>query len=250
MPDTTPLPVAPARGAIPPVGHRRAAWSVHELTSLNLALHGQADGLRFQQYEAGAISWAVVEGPWAWPEAAMATAGLNALIVRYRCPDRYFDTGCEEFDRTFALRGEPREWVLRLLDADTRRHLLELAALAGPFQRRRRVRFEIGRGRVALLCYRRLGEDAALLDRFLDRAVTVLRRLLEMPDRRLEIVRAGEAVEEAHCLVCGEDLAGALLRCDRCGALHHEECFLWTGRCARYACGGRFTTPARLAHPE
>lgn len=40
------------------------------------------------------------------------------------------------------------------------------------------------------------------------------------------------------CGVCGEALGAArLVRCTECAKLHHQECFEYSGACARYGCG-------------
>jgi hypothetical protein len=44
---------------------------------------------------------------------------------------------------------------------------------------------------------------------------------------------------QGHCPVCGGDLLEDVVFCGLCGIPHHEECWLFTGRCAIYACDGQ-----------
>ena len=55
---------------------------------------------------------------------------------------------------------------------------------------------------------------------------------------RVLAVRVSQPVESApaRCPVCAESLAGHIRRCTQCGAVHHDECWQYNGRCAVYAC--------------
>jgi sarcosine oxidase delta subunit len=48
-----------------------------------------------------------------------------------------------------------------------------------------------------------------------------------------------QLLEEAHCGVCGDNLASDLVVCRRCNTPHHRECWHYGGGCATYGCGGR-----------
>ncbi len=55
--------------------------------------------------------------------------------------------------------------------------------------------------------------------------------------RGVEILEAGETGEGA-CPVCADSLHGASVRCAKCQAPHHRECWDYVGVCATFACGG------------
>src|SRR5438067_10780575 len=38
------------------------------------------------------------------------------------------------------------------------------------------------------------------------------------------------------CRVCGTELAGELVSCERCQTPHHQDCWEYWGRCATYGC--------------
>lgn len=48
-----------------------------------------------------------------------------------------------------------------------------------------------------------------------------------------------QLLDEAHCGVCGDPLAGGLVVCRRCNTPHHRDCWDYGGGCATYGCGGR-----------
>jgi len=48
-----------------------------------------------------------------------------------------------------------------------------------------------------------------------------------------------QLLDEAHCGVCGDVLAGGLVVCRRCNTPHHRDCWDYGGGCATYGCGGR-----------
>ncbi len=64
------------------------------------------------------------------------------------------------------------------------------------------------------------------------------------------VVGGMEILEEARtaagvCPVCGCALERGLVRCAKCGAPHHLDCWTYLGKCSTYACGGRKPTVHR-----
>ncbi len=55
--------------------------------------------------------------------------------------------------------------------------------------------------------------------------------------RGVEILEAG-ATGEGACPVCGDSLHGESVRCAKCQAPHHRDCWDYVGFCATFACGG------------
>jgi hypothetical protein len=46
--------------------------------------------------------------------------------------------------------------------------------------------------------------------------------------------------DETRCPVCGTPLSrGSIVRCSKCRAAHHADCWQFNGLCATFACGGR-----------
>lgn len=56
--------------------------------------------------------------------------------------------------------------------------------------------------------------------------------------------------DETRCPVCGTPLSrGSIVRCSKCRAAHHADCWQFNGLCATFACGGREMTRLRGLEP-
>ena len=61
-------------------------------------------------------------------------------------------------------------------------------------------------------------------------------QLLPSPGEDLSVAALDHG---AACGVCGDPLAGDLVRCDLCDTPHHRECWEYIGGCTTFACEGR-----------
>lgn len=57
-----------------------------------------------------------------------------------------------------------------------------------------------------------------------------------------------QALDDARCPVCGEEIASDIVFCVRCRTPHHRDCWTYNGKCATYACGETHAVP--LARPR
>lgn len=84
--------------------------------------------------------------------------------------------------------------------------------------------------------------------RFEGRDDAELRWIAGVLSRELERLRPAEAkaVDDpsapgGECQVCGAAMTAGIVRCPSCRTPHHEECWIYAGRCSTYACGARPT---------
>jgi hypothetical protein len=139
--------------------------------------------------------------------------------------------GDPSFDASFAVTGD-RDLIQRVFDLENRGRAMEairrLAIYPGLT-----VEFE---PRSMRLRFSGILED----DNFVLRAKRSAEDLVALvfgppPATGIEW---GESVERAAglCPICTTPLAEPLIRCPRCRAPHHRECWEYLGRCAVYGC--------------
>jgi hypothetical protein len=135
------------------------------------------------------------------------------------------------FDASFAVTGSPA-LIRQMFGPETRSRAMEAVRRLAPYPgfdlqvraRSLRVHFD-----------GTLEEDASVLAMRL--AAEELISLLFGPPAGLGI-EWGESVERAAglCPICTTPLAEPILRCPRCRAPHHRECWEYLGHCAVYGC--------------
>lgn len=141
------------------------------------------------------------------------------------------EIGDARFDRDFIIQARPEAVAHRVFDPaqrDAAVDALRRAASRPSFM----LRAENGRLEVL---YRESVWDAPSLLALVRAASDLIPLLLSTPHSGIEF---GETAEEmdGRCPICTTALSEPLIRCRRCSAPHHRECWDYLGRCAVYAC--------------
>ncbi|HTF55778.1 MAG TPA: RING finger protein, partial [Planctomycetota bacterium] len=168
------------------------------------------------------------EGGW----LTVSSIGLRrALLEEIGFPD--FQVGDAEFDNRLEVWGSDEAWALKWLRTDIRRLILQIERRWVFFLRLTPEQFVVQAAiRPAELnpVETLVGVSFQILD------------LLDLPSPADFILSKVTEVldEQTRCPVCGSPLSrGRLVRCAKCGAIHHAECWLFNGLCATFACGCR-----------
>jgi hypothetical protein len=146
-------------------------------------------------------------------------------------------TGESDFDRRMRVLGSDAAIVRTILDAPTRRAIIDLQELLANGH----VHLSASSSRVFL---RKRGvirdlPDVSLFARLAD---SVYDRLLLVWEREIGIEILDEPAapdgEAPKCQVCSHPIAPeSRVRCRRCRTPHHPDCWEFNGGCATFACG-------------
>jgi hypothetical protein len=144
---------------------------------------------------------------------------------------RDIQIGDPSFDAAYVIQADPEALAHRVFAPEHRRSVIgavrRLFARAGLV-----IRAEPGRLEVQVREF--VGDAAAL--RGMLHAASELVTALSAP--ALEGLELGELLERMAgiCPICTTALKEPVLRCGRCRAPHHRECWEYLGRCAVYGC--------------
>jgi hypothetical protein len=141
------------------------------------------------------------------------------------------EIGDRRFDHAFIIQAQPEAVAHRVFDPAQRE-----AAMAAVRRLAAHGRFMLRAERGSLeIQYHDLVLEAALLLDLVRAASDLVPCLLSNPHTGIEYGESAELMD-GHCPICTTTLEEPLIRCPRCGAPHHRECWEYFGRCAVYAC--------------
>jgi hypothetical protein len=143
--------------------------------------------------------------------------------------------GDEEFDARYVVRARPESLVSQVFRAEQRHQVI------ASVQRLRRLKDPT----IDLEPYTLIVQVREYVDNERD-----LMELVKTAEEFLGYIRVAtpptgiefvdvQVSREGLCLVCGTVLREALVRCETCRTPHHEQCWLYMGRCSTYGCRGR-----------
>jgi hypothetical protein len=140
-------------------------------------------------------------------------------------------TGDATFDSLFAVTGD-RSLIQRVFDPETRPRAMDAVRRLGIYPGFS-LEFE---ARSLEIRFNGTIDDEAFV-RALQRSAEELVAIVFGPPPAIG-VEWGESVEQpaGRCPICSTVLREPLIRCLRCRAPHHRECWDYLGRCAVYGC--------------
>jgi hypothetical protein len=159
--------------------------------------------------------------------------------------DQDIRIGDEPFDRDFLIQGNT-EWARRVLDNETRDLIRKIELMGGSFVARDSLAVDVGPGGMFVRLEFGLVDELEVLQRFVDTAVRLLRRLRTNIREPFEASALGEALRAGDCPICAEAVTAPVARCGRCGTPHHRECWGYAGGCAIYACSSLLLARAEV----
>jgi len=141
------------------------------------------------------------------------------------------EIGDRPFDYAFIIQAQPEAVAHRVFDPVQR-----VAAMAAVRRLTAHGRFMLRaeKGSLEIQYHDLLVEEAPLLE-LVRAASDLIPCLLSNPHTGIEYGESAE-LRDGHCPICATTLEEPLIRCRRCGAPHHRECWEYFGRCAVYAC--------------
>lgn len=163
---------------------------------------------------------------------SVSSMGLKrALLEQFGLKD--FQVGDPAFDDRFEVWGRDEAFVRRKLHP-------EIWGLLSQVDRRWDFVLRLTQDRLSLR------SRIAPLDRYQMETLTgVAFQILDLLDLRSPADFVFSKVQEklsddTRCPVCGTPLSrGSIVRCSKCRAAHHTDCWQFNGLCATFACGGR-----------
>ena len=156
---------------------------------------------------------------------------LQALLEQFGIRD--LQSGDKEFDDAFEVRAHEPAWGRKWLQPELRRILLQMDRRFDVLMRITPEQLVL-RARLDIIDHRDVETFLGLAFQALD--------LLELePPTAVVVASVREVLDsETRCQVCGTPLSrGRLVRCAKCRAAHHADCWQFNGLCATFACGGR-----------
>ncbi|HEY3225897.1 MAG TPA: RING finger protein [Planctomycetota bacterium] len=168
------------------------------------------------------------EGGW----LTVSSLGLRRSLLE-EIGFRDFQAGDAEFDDRLEIWGSDEAWALKWLRTDVRRLILQVERRWDFFLRLTPEQFVLRaqiRPAELIPVETLVGMSFQILD------------LLDLPSPADFVLSKVKEVldEQTRCPVCGTPLSrGKIVRCAKCGAIHHAECWLFNGLCATFACGSR-----------
>ncbi|MBV8878352.1 MAG: hypothetical protein JO332_00170 [Planctomycetaceae bacterium] len=218
---------------------RRREWNA-KIRLLAEHLHGEALGkgaIRFKlrdyraMFELGDVAKVTVWIP--------SYRGGRLMIVPERLGGQFhrlfgmhdIEIGDPRFDRAFIIQARPEAVAHRVFDPAQRAAAMEAVrrpAAHHPFM----IRAE--NGRLEIWYHEAEPGASALLD-LVRAASDLIPLLLATPHTGMEFGETAEQMD-GRCPICTTELSEPLVRCTRCAAPHHRECWDYVGRCAVYAC--------------
>ena len=168
------------------------------------------------------------EGGW----LTVSSIGLKRALLE-EIGFRDFQAGDGEFDDRLEIWGSDEAWALKWLRTDIRRLILQVERRWDFFLRLTPEQFVL-RARIRPVDLNPVETLTGIAFQILD--------LLDLPSPADFVLSKVKEVldEQTRCPVCGSPLSrGRLVRCAKCGAIHHAECWLFNGLCATFACGSR-----------
>lgn len=190
------------------VGYR-AGSNPYYLGHVVLALSGRNGSLRINE-------WGLVKG-------LVAAMSWNSRV-----------TGVSrEFERVFEIQGDV-EMFRDILGAELQINLLRLVRLGSkPTFRIQNEHLDIG-WRFEPNGFRLVDSVVDLLRFVHERSRGEPSGVVFEPTQQLAALST-----KPQCVVCGDAGDGKLVRCARCGAVHHAECWRYLSQCGVFGCGER-----------
>ena len=153
--------------------------------------------------------------------------------------------GHADFDAKFVVHGSDEAAVRGFLTDGVRWQIERLLHLLG----RSEIHLSLQRGRMLISKpshikrYDQLEEFVHLSTQVYDQAM--LSHAVGIHFVQDEV----QAIEEAICQICGEDITVEMVVCQRCNTPHHHDCWQYYGSCAVYGCGETRCVVPKLAGP-
>lgn len=170
------------------------------------------------------------------PGALRIEPGSVSPLSRWLFRVQDLEVGDPVFDRDYRVQANPETLARRVFSVERRAALVGwirgLAAYGPPIVEATRETLSIG--------VRRDTRDVRALDLLAEAAGDFLEAVLQA---RFSAAKVRSAGGLGACPVCTAPLAAALVECSKCRTTHHEECWTYAGRCARYACHERRMVP-------
>ena len=144
---------------------------------------------------------------------------------------RDFQVGEPEFDHRLEIWGSDEAWALQWLRTDIRRLILQVEGRWVFFLRLTPEQFVV-QAAIRPVELNSVESLTGIAFQILD--------LLDLPSPADFVLSKVKEVldEQTRCPVCGSPLSrGRIVRCAKCGSIHHAECWLFNGLCATFACG-------------
>ena len=163
----------------------------------------------------------------------IARRGAVRRSLRFSMPD--LKVGDAAFDREWYIGARPPSLVPRIFSEDRRDQVI------GSVERIGRLdvpTIEITRDTLVVRVNGLLQREEDLHDLAMT-ATDFVGYLMRLgPDEGIAWVAGGEA-DPGICPVCAVPMESTVVRCDKCGTPHHEECWTYVGQCSTYACKGK-----------
>lgn len=166
-----------------------------------------------------------------WPEERLSFEIVPRFLAG--APASPTSLGVESFDSYFEVRTAFPAEARSFLSSGVRWQIDRLRHFAEPTQ----IELSLSQGRLTV-------KKQGKLKRF-DELEMFCRLGLELYDQAMltrsvgiEFVGEGEvqAITEAHCQVCGENIDSEMVVCRRCKTPHHQDCWQYYGSCSTYGC--------------
>jgi len=144
-----------------------------------------------------------------------------------------FQVGDAEFDERLEVWGQDEAFVRRRLRPEIRGMLMQVDRRWDFLMRLTPEQLTL-RGRLMPVARFEIETLAGMAFQILD--------LLDLPSPGDFVLSKVQVIldDETRCPVCGTPLSrGSIVRCTKCRAAHHADCWQFNGLCATFACGGR-----------
>jgi hypothetical protein len=173
-----------------------------------------------------------------FPENAMSTLGkllgTQDIII-----------GHDDFDRDYIIRGNDESLIAELLTPAVQAQINQLRGFLGNND------IYVG-SKAGTLLVKKLSLIRAVnsLERFVQLGLELYHEVISLGSEGIDFVGAPESaftldVAHAICQICGESITENPVLCRACKTPHHQDCWVYYGRCSTYGCGETRYTAAR-----
>jgi hypothetical protein len=157
----------------------------------------------------------------------------------------HWHSGLREFDERYSVRTSDRSLMAGMMNQVVRHRIEQLRRLSRPGP----LLVELNRGLLRISKWTALQRVPELFE-FVGGSLELYDQMLLSATEGIEFLdgQIAQPLENVTCQVCGEEIIGDLVFCQRCKTPHHRECWLYAGRCSVFGCGEiHFQVPRQAA---
>lgn len=156
------------------------------------------------------------------------------------------EIGSPSFDADYIIRGNDEERIAEVLSKTAQKKIDRLRKLLGNND------IYIGTKAGTLLIKKKsLIDTESSLNKFIDLGLDLYDEFAKAATAGIDFVNEQESsfsldTSSAVCQICGEPISSDIVYCRSCKTPHHQDCWVYYGKCSTYGCGEtRYSTSRR-----